>query len=91
MKRIFILTLMFLSFFTISWAEEISSVSFKYSMHKIFDSYNHVRISISLAKFEIADIHLRDLNESIAEAEKNIPEENRDGSKQNCPGPSPRK
>ena len=50
-------------------------------MHKIFDSFNHTKISHSLKKFDIADIHFREMEESIALAQKHIPEKNRDGSK----------
>ncbi len=50
-------------------------------MHKIFDSYNHAEISRSLKKHDIADIHLRHMEESIAQVQKDIPEKNKDGSK----------
>ncbi len=48
-------------------------------MHRIFDSYNHARISYTLKKPELTDIHLRHMKESMAMAQKNIPEKDRKG------------
>ena len=81
MKKIFCLLILLLLLPLTSYAASNSSGMFKLSMHKIFQSYNHARISISLRKFDITNIYLENLNEAIAEAEKNIPEKNRDGSK----------
>jgi cytochrome c553 len=83
MKKLLILTSIIICAFcaaTLS-AEETSSLEFKYYMHKIFDSYNHAEISHSLGKYDIADIHLRNMEESIAQAQKHIPGKNKDGSK----------
>jgi len=83
MKKLLILTYMAISASCAAtlYAEETSSVEFKYYMHKIFDSYNHAEISRLLEKYDIADIHLRNMEESIALAQKHIPEKNKDGSK----------
>ncbi len=64
-----------------SWADETSLNSFKHYMHKVFDSYNHARISYTLNKYEITDIHLRDMKAFIALAQKRIPERDRHGDR----------
>ena len=83
MKKLLILAFItaYTFFAATVWAGETSSLEFKYYMHKIFDSFNHAKISKSLKNYDIADIHLRDLEESIALAQKYIPEINKDGSK----------
>ncbi|MBE9503868.1 MAG: hypothetical protein IME96_06815 [Proteobacteria bacterium] len=56
-------------------AEKITtSTGFKYQMHQIFDSYNHVMISINLEKLDIADLHLEDMLEAINNAKELAPE-----------------
>jgi len=62
-------------------AEETSPLEFKHYMHKIFDSYNHAEISRLLGKDQIADIHLREMEEAIAMAQQHIPGKNKDGSR----------
>ncbi len=57
-------------------AEKITtSVDFKQQMHRIFDSYNNVNISINLEKLDIADIYLEEMLEAISAAKENAPEE----------------
>lgn len=63
-----------------SWSAVSSSDIFKFHMHQIYDNYKNARISFSLRKFEITDIHLRYLMESIASAKKHMPDKNRDGT-----------
>lgn len=62
-------------------AEESSSFAFKYQMHQIFDSYSHAWESVSLKKYDIADIYLKHLQDSINEARDYIPGKNADGTK----------
>lgn len=83
MKKILILTYMAIFCFCAagSSAAETSPLEFKYYMHKIFDSYNHAEISHSLGKDDITDIHLRNMEEAIAQAPKYMPGKNKDGSK----------
>ncbi|MCP4409824.1 MAG: hypothetical protein GY807_19180 [Gammaproteobacteria bacterium] len=75
---LFVITYAFI--FTVSWANATSPNSFKLYMHKVFDSYNHARISYRLNKHEITDIHLRQMKEYFALAQKNIPEYDKEGS-----------
>ena len=83
MKKSMTLTLVAICFFTAvySWAAASSSNMFKYHMHQIFDSYNNAKISFSLRKFDITNIYLKHLQESIDSAEKYMPDKNRDGTK----------
>ncbi len=48
-------------------------------MHKLFDSYHHARISFTLKQYEITDIHIRHMKESIASTQKYIPKYNNSG------------
>ncbi len=83
MKRLMTITLVTICFFTAvySWAAASSSNTFKFHMHQIFDSYNNARISFSLRKFDITNIYLKHLQESIDSAKKHMPDKNRDGTK----------
>jgi cytochrome c553 len=83
MKKLMTITLVAICFFTAvySWAAASSSNTFKFHMHRIFDSYNNARISFSLGKFEITNIYLKHLQESIDSAKKYMPDKNRDGTK----------
>jgi hypothetical protein len=49
-------------------------------MHKLFDSYHHARISFTLKEYEITDIHIRHMKESIASAQKHIPKYDKAGA-----------
>lgn len=82
MKRLMTITLVAICFFTTvySWAAASSSNTFKLHMHRIFDSYNNARISFSLGKFDITNIYLKHLQESIDAAKKHMPDKNRDGT-----------
>jgi cytochrome c553 len=65
-----------------SWAATPSSNPwFKYHMHQIFDGYNNAKISFSLKQFDITNIYLQDLLESIDSAKRHVPDKNRDGTK----------
>jgi cytochrome c553 len=64
-----------------SWAAASSSNMFKFHMHQIFDSYNNAKISFSLKQFDITNIYLKDMQESIDSAKKYMPDKNRDGTK----------
>jgi cytochrome c553 len=83
MKRLMTITLVTICFFTAvySWAAGSSSNTFKFHMHQIFDSYNNAKISFSLRKFDITNIYLKHLQESIDSAKKHMPDKNRDGTK----------
>jgi len=85
MKKFMAITLAAICFFTAaySWADASSSSTFKFHMHRIFDSYNNAKISFSLRKFDIANIYLKHLQESINSAEMHLPDKNRDGTKLN--------
>jgi cytochrome c553 len=85
MKKLMTITLVAICLFTAvySWAASSSSNMFKYHMHQIFDSYNNAKISFSLRKFDITNIYLKHLLESIDSAEKYMPDKNRDGTKLN--------
>ncbi len=65
---------------THSWADDTSSGNIKYHMHKLFDSYHHARISFTLKEYEITDIHIRHMKESIASAQKHIPKYDKAGA-----------
>lgn len=65
-----------------SIAAEISSTfAFKYHMHRLYDSYTHTRISTSLRQYDIANIYLSHMNESVGEIRNFIPEKNAEGYK----------
>ena len=83
MKKFMTITLVTICFFTAaySWAAASSSNTFKFHMHQIFDSYNNAKISFSLRKFDITNIYLKHLQESIDSAEMHLPDKNRDGTK----------
>ncbi len=83
MKRLMTIALVAICFFTAvySWAAASSSNIFKFHMHQIFDSYNNARISFSLRKFDITNIYLKHLQESIDSAKKHMPDKNRDGTR----------
>jgi hypothetical protein len=83
MKKLMTITLVAICSFAAaySWAAASSSNTFKFHMHQIFDNYNNARISFSLRKFDITDIYLKDLLESIKSAQKYMPDTNRDGTK----------
>jgi cytochrome c553 len=63
----------FIFSFEVRAAKITTSTGFKYQMHQIFDSYNHARISISLEKLDIADLHLEDMLEAINNAKEFAP------------------
>ncbi len=65
---------------THSWADDTSSDNIKYHMHKLFDSYHHAQISFTLKEYEITDIHIRHMKESIASAQKHIPKYDKAGA-----------
>jgi len=81
MKKFMTITLVAICFSTAvySWASASSNM-FKFHMHQIFDSYNNARISSSLRKFDITNIYLKHMQESIDAAKKYIPDTNRDGT-----------
>lgn len=62
-------------------AEETSSYLFKQHMHHLFDSYSNAWISVSLKKYDVAEIYLKHLLESVDEVRSYIPEKNADGTK----------
>lgn len=66
---------------TASPAQEATPYLFKYNMHQLFENYNNAEISITLKKYDIADIYLKHLQESIVEASNYIPERNKDNVK----------
>lgn len=75
---------LFLTVFALLWAParavETSSESFKYYMHQIYDNYSSARVSITLKRSDIADIHLKHMQEAIVMAQRDIPEKKKDGS-----------
>jgi hypothetical protein len=83
MKRLMAITVVVLCLLSAvySWAAASSSNMFKLHMHQIFDSYNNARISFSLGKFDITNIYLKYMQESIDSAKKYMPDKNRDGTK----------
>jgi cytochrome c553 len=83
MKRLMTITVVALCLLSAvcSWAAVSSSNMFKFHMHQIFDSYNNAKISFSLRQFDITNIYLKDLQESIDSAKKYMPDKNRDGTK----------
>jgi cytochrome c553 len=85
MKRFMTVTLAAICFFTAvySLATASSSNTFKFHMHQIFDNYNNAKISFSLRKFDITNIYLKHLQESIDSAKKYVPDINRDGTQLN--------
>lgn len=80
-KKLLLFTALFIVLFgnTLK-AEESTPYLFKYNMHQLFGNYNHAQISITLKKYDIADIYLRHLQESISEAAQYIPERNKDNT-----------
>ena len=78
-KKLLIFTALFIVLFGNTLrAEEPTPYLFKYNMHKLFENYNHAQISITLKKYDIADIYLKHLQESLSEAAQYIPERNKD-------------
>lgn len=55
--------------------------AFKNHMHHILHSYNHARISLNLERYDIVDIHLRQVERSIQRLPEFMPEYNMDGTK----------
>ncbi|MBM2839008.1 MAG: hypothetical protein HW415_1633 [Deltaproteobacteria bacterium] len=80
-KKLLIFTALFIVLFgNTLQAQEATPYLFKYNMHQLFESYNNAQISITLKKYDIADIYLRHLQESISEAAQYIPERNKDNT-----------
>lgn len=76
--------MLFLSVFTLlaphALARDTSSESFKFYMHRIYDNYSNARISITLKRRDITDIHLQHMQEAIHMVQSHIPEVKKDGS-----------
>lgn len=61
-------------------SKETSSEAFKFYMHRIFDSYSNARVSITLNKRDISDIHLKHMQEAILMVQDHIPAVKKDGT-----------
>lgn len=84
MKRIMIITVVASCLLSAvySWAATTApNIWFKHHMHQIFENYNNTRISFSLRQFDVTNVFLKQLQESIDAAKKHMPNENRDGTK----------
>lgn len=57
-----------------------SSDAFKFYMHRIYDNYSNARVSITLNKRDIADIHLKHMQEAILMVQDHIPAVKKDGT-----------
>ena len=76
--------MLFLSVFILlaphALARETSSESFKFYMHRIYDNYSNARVSITLKRRDITDIHLRQMQEAIHMVQSHIPNVKKDGT-----------
>ncbi|HHL38875.1 MAG TPA: hypothetical protein ENJ37_00020 [Deltaproteobacteria bacterium] len=52
---------------TVFGAERPPSYAFKFLMHRIFDNYTNAQISYSMKNYEVTDIHLKSIEEAVAE------------------------
>lgn len=66
--------------FAADTAPDASSETFKYFMHRIYDSYSNARVSITLNNREIADIYLKQMQEAVLMAQSRVPERKKDGT-----------
>jgi len=83
MKKLMTITVVALCLLSVvySWAATTApNIWFKHHMHQIFEGYNNTRISFSLRQFDITNVFLKQLLESIDSAKKHMPDKNRDGT-----------
>lgn len=81
-KRFFLLIMFFQISLNCAMAAEVTpSFAFKYHMHRLFESYSNAWISVSLREYDVANIYLKYMIESVDEVRNFIPEKNSDGTK----------
>src|SRR4030065_1551732 len=50
-------------------------------MHEIFETFSNIRINVTLKQYDVAELYLGQMQESIKNAEKYIPPATKDGKK----------
>lgn len=64
-----------------AYASSDTGYIFKYHMHQLFDNFNHAQLSMSLRKYDVADIYLKHIQEEIKGLKESAPEALKDGAR----------